>query len=248
MRVTCPGDGELSPGRKVLTLAVHSSHPAAAYRSLSSSMWQPSQQRRNSFMSENLSVFSAGYWRDALSELKKVNRLTLAALVIALTTAIGSLTIPVSQNLHIAFAFIVVAFGAMVYGPIVGAVAGAALDIVGFIAHPSGAFFPGYTLSAILSGMIYGLFLYRCRITVLRLLLVKAVINYGINVGLGCLWSALLIGKAYRFFFFTSLIKNTLMLPIEVILLWLTLQILLSVLDSAHLLPASQHSRRIPFI
>lgn len=197
-------------------------------------------------MSEKSSIFTVKYWTAATTELRKVNRLTLAALVIALTTIIGTFTIPVAQNLHIAFAFLIVAFGAMVYGPVVGSIAGAAADIIGFIAHPVGIFFPGYTLSAILSGLIYGLFLYRCRITVLRLLLVKFIINYGINVGLGCLWSAMLIGKAYRFFFFASLLKNTLMLPVEVAMLYVTLQILLPILDGARLLPFRQSSRHIP--
>ncbi|MFT8871658.1 MAG: folate family ECF transporter S component [Sporolactobacillus sp.] len=193
-----------------------------------------------------MSIFTTSYWQSAIAELQKVNRLTLAALVIALATVLGSFAIPVSQNLHIVFTFLLFAFGAMVYGPVVGAVAGAAADIVGYIAHPMGAFFPGYTLSAILSGLIYGLLLYRTRITVLRLVLVKLTINYAINVGLGCLWSALLFGKAYYFFFAASLLKNTLMLPIEVVLLYVTLQVLLPVLGSAHLLPKSARQTRIP--
>lgn len=187
-----------------------------------------------------MSIFTKAYWQSAAAELKKVNRLTLAAFVIALVTVAGTFAIPVSQNLHIVFTFLFFAFGAIIYGPVVAAATGATADIVGFIAHPSGAFFPGYTLSAILSGLIYGLFLYRQRITVLRLILVKLIINYGINVGLGCLWSAMLFGKAYSFFFIASLLKNTLMLPIEVAILYVTLQVLLPILAGAHLLPGSK--------
>ena len=58
------------------------------------------------------------------------------------------------------FAFLAIAVIGMLFGPTVGFVAGLACDIVGFIAHPSGAFIPVYTLVAGLQGLIYGIVLY----------------------------------------------------------------------------------------
>ncbi|WP_010632579.1 folate family ECF transporter S component [Sporolactobacillus vineae] len=198
-------------------------------------------------MDKNLSVFSAAYWKAAAAECHKINRLTLAALVIALSVVIGSFFIPVAANLHISFNFLVVAFGSMIYGPFVGIIAGAVIDIIGYILHPFGAFFPGYTLSSMLGCLIYALFLYRSRITVLRIFLAKLIVNFGVNVGLGCLWSAMLMGKGYLFFLANSLIKNTLMLPIETVMLVVLLQILLPALTRAHLIQ-DQHSKHISLI
>lgn len=198
-------------------------------------------------MDKSLSVFSAAYWKAAAAECHKINRLTLAALVIALSVVIGSFSIPVATNLHISFNFLVVAFGAMIYGPFVGIIAGAAIDIIGYILHPFGAFFPGYTLSSMLGCLIYALFLYRSRISVLRLFLAKLIVNFGVNVGLGCLWSAILMGKGYLFFLTNSLIKNTLMLPIETVMLAAVLQIVLPALIRAHLIQ-DQHSKHISLI
>ena len=58
------------------------------------------------------------------------------------------------------FAFLAIAVIGMLFGPTVGFVAGLVCDIVGFIAHPSGAFIPVYTLVAGLQGLIYGIVLY----------------------------------------------------------------------------------------
>jgi ECF transporter S component (folate family) len=194
--------------------------------------------KRGGIFMEAFSICTAAYWRAAASELRKIRNLVLAALVVSFATIIGTFSIPVALNLHISFTFLFIAFGCMIYGPILGLFAGAAFDIIGYITHPFGAFFPGYTLSAMLSGLIYGLFLYRCRLSVLHIFLAKLIVNYGVNVLLGSLWSKILIGRAFLFFFINSLIKNTLMLPIEVVLLTITLQILLPVLVRAHLLPA----------
>lgn len=198
-------------------------------------------------MDKNLSVFSAAYWRSAAAECHKLNRLTLAALAIALSVVIGSFSIPVAVNLHISFNFLVVALGSMIYGPLVGLIAGAVIDIIGYILHPFGAFFPGYTLSSMLGCLIYALFLYRSRISVLRLFLAKLIVNFGINVGLGCLWSAMLMGKGYLLFLANSLIKNMVMLPIETFMLAVLLQILLPALTRLHLVPV-QHRNHISLI
>ncbi|MCL1631495.1 folate family ECF transporter S component [Sporolactobacillus sp. CPB3-1] len=198
-------------------------------------------------MNKVYSVFNAAYWKAAAAELRKLNRLTLAAIIVSLSVVIGYFSIPVAQNLHISFAFLVVAFGATVYGPLLGVLTGAILDIAGYITHPFGAFFPGYTLSSMLGCFIYGLFLYRKRLTVLRIFTAKLVVNLGVNVGLGCLWSQMLIGKGYWFFFVNSLIKNLVMLPIETIMLTVLLQLLLPILTRAHLIPI-QNGRHISLI
>jgi hypothetical protein len=94
---------------------------------------------------------------------------------------------------------------------------------------------------------IYGLFLYHSRISVIRIFLAKLIVNFAVNVGLGCLWSQMLFGKGYWFFLINSLIKNSLMLPIETIMLTVLLQTLLPALTRAHLIPI-QNGNRISLI
>ena len=112
----------------------------------------------------------------------------------------------------------------MCYGPLVGIMAGAVIDSVGFLISSYGEpYFPGLMISAMLSGLIYGVMLYRRKPTVWRIILTRLIINYDINVLLGSVWKAMLYGKGYLYYATSGLVKNTIMLPIEVFLMWVVL-------------------------
>lgn len=177
------------------------------------------------------------YWISAAGEFHKLRSLVFAALIIALATVMNSFYIPVSQNLHISFTFIVMVFGSIIFGPVVGLAAGVVYDLLGFIITPSFVFFPGYTLSSMLEFFIYGLFLYHRQISVLSIFIAKFLVDFGIHVGLGSLWSYMLYGKGYYYFFAKSLIKNLIMLPVEVVMLVALLQIVLPVLVHEKIVP-----------
>lgn len=163
------------------------------------------------------SVFSKHYWKQSAGELKRLRMLTLGALLCALGIAISGLYIVVGENLRVYFTFFITAVGCSVYGPVVGMLAAAVTDTMGYIMFPSGAYFPGYMLSEMLGALIYSLFLYRKKITVLRIYGAKLLVNLLVNVALGCLWSKILYGQGYLYYLVKSLIKNTLLLPLEVI-------------------------------
>lgn len=183
--------------------------------------------------------FSAGFWRCAAQELKKPRVLALAALFIALDVAISALFIPVpgAQNLRIYFTFLVKGLGGVIYGPIVGMLTGFIGDIAGFMLHPSGGFFPGYTLTAILSGLFYGLFFYRAKVGIVRIILCKFSVNLLINVCLGSVWSAMLYEKGYIFYLTSSIVKNGLLLPVEAAMLFAFFGVIFPVLSRMNFLP-----------
>ena len=60
-----------------------------------------------------------------------------------------------------AFGFAAVALCAMLFGPWWAALTAALGDLVGALLFPTGAFFPGFTLTAACTGLIFGLCLYR---------------------------------------------------------------------------------------
>ena len=186
------------------------------------------------------SSLSPAYWKASLGELKSLRRWVFAALICALSIVIGAFFLSVGPNLRVKFTFFFTAVGCAVYGPILGILVGGVSDILGYLLFPSGAFFPGYTLSAMAGGLIYALFLYRKRITVMRLFLAKFFVNYLVNVGLGCLWSHILFGKGYLYYASTSLIKNTLLLPLEVILLSALFAVLIPAISRMGLLPGHE--------
>ena len=92
---------------------------------------------------------------------EKIFTLVCLALLTAMQIVIARiLVIPLSESLRISFSFIPVVIAARRFG-IMGAVTVYGLgDFIGAVAFPTtGAYFPGFTLTAVISGAIYGIFL-----------------------------------------------------------------------------------------
>lgn len=183
------------------------------------------------------SIFSPAYWQEAWAQIKNLRQLTFAALVCALSVVAGGFFITVGDNLRIYFTFFITAVGCSVYGPVLGLMTAAVTDTLNYVLFPAGAYFPGYLLSEIAGALIYSLFLYRRKITVFRLFGAKFLVNYLVNVGLGCLWNQILYGKGYLYYMVKSLIKNSLLLPIEVMAMAALFSLLLPVFSRLGLLP-----------
>lgn len=201
-------------------------------------------------MSTYCSTFSPVYWLSAVGELKNLRRLAFAALTVALSIVISSLYIPVSDNLRIYFKFLVTSVGSAVYGPLAALLVGAVSDTLGFFLHPSGAYFPGYMLSEMLGCLFYALLLYRKRVSVLRLFVAKLLINLLINILLGSLWSAILFSKGFIFYFTQSIVKNLLLLPLEVAAMTALFTLLLPQLEKLGAVPARPKTQKrvVPWI
>ena len=197
-----------------------------------------------------LSPLSPSYWRTAAGELRHLRILIFASLMAAASVVMSSFFIPfpMAENLRIYFTFTVTSVCALVCGPVVALLYGFASDIIGFVIHPTGAFFPGYTLSTMLGAFVFALFFYRRRITLLRIILAKLLINAFINVGLGSLWSAILYNKGYYYFLAKSLVKNSIMLPVEILILIALFRLLLPILADADLIPRPVGKNTLPVI
>ncbi|MCT4597025.1 MAG: folate family ECF transporter S component [Vallitalea sp.] len=83
----------------------------------------------------------------------------LIAISIILTRVFG-IMVPVAgvSALRISFGMIPVYIASFLFGPLMGGLVGMISDLIGFMLNPmGGAYFPGFTLSAILIGIIPGL-------------------------------------------------------------------------------------------
>ena len=157
--------------------------------------------------------------------MRNVRVLAFAGLIAALAMILECFPVYLlGPSLKIYFSFLVISLGCRCYGPVVGMMVGAIVDSLGFLLSGYGEpYFPGYLLTAILSGLIYGVGLYRRPLRWWRVLAVRLAINYGSNVLLGSVWKAMLYGKGYYYYFTTGLVKNTTLLPVEVVLTLLVL-------------------------
>ena len=170
----------------------------------------------------------AKLFRDSLAEFKSLPSLAGAAMLVAMEVLLHFLfMIPLSETLRISFSFVASAMIGMLYGPVMGMGCGAIADILRYMIKPMGAYFPGYTLTAILSGLVYGLFLYKNKATLLRIIGAKSIVNIILNGGLNTLWSTIISGTPYWVLFTTRITKNCIFLVIESAILFLLLDLVL---------------------
>lgn len=178
--------------------------------------------------------FSKAYWRDAALEMKDTRMLVFAALMIALRVAMKGLYIPLGPTLKINSAFFVNALGAMVFGPVVAALAAIVSDVLGYILWPQvGPYFLPYVLIEIAGSMIFALFLYRAKVTPTRVILSRFCIDFFVNIVLNApityLFYKMVMGKSYVMFQIPHILKNLAMFPVESVLLTLFLSAMIPI-------------------
>ncbi len=156
------------------------------------------------------SVQSGSYLKASFSAMHSTRLLVFAALMIAMARALSIVPgIPIAHT-KLTFGFLARALCAMVCGPILGLVYGFVEDILGFILQPTGEFFIGYTLSTMLGVLVYAVFLYRRKVTVVNIVLANLVVNLFVNALLGSVWTMMTRGGGYWGWFIPSLLKNLL--------------------------------------
>jgi ECF transporter S component (folate family) len=153
-------------------------------------------------------------------EIKNVRCITLMAMFGAISVVLGTLTLLIGDFLKVGFTFLPNEFIYYLFGPAVGAFFGAAMDILTFIVKPLGTFFPGFTISAILSGLMFGFLLYKKPISLKRIFFAKLLHMVVINMLLNTYWLSILLGDAYAALFPIRALKAVIMLPIETLLVF----------------------------
>ena len=127
--------------------------------------------------------------------------------------------------LEIGFDFLTVAATGYLYGPWVAGLSGFATDVLGYLLRPNGPYFPGFTLSAILLGVVYGLFYYRRPVSVRRIVCTKLCVMLLFNFFLTPLWLHLMYGQAFVILTQIRIVKNLIKFPVDVALAYLVLRL-----------------------
>ena len=89
------------------------------------------------------------------------------------------------------------------------------MDILKYLIKPTGAFFPGFTLIAMLAGLIYGSFYYKKELSFWRVLAAHITVALVCNVLLNTWCLSILYGKAFAVLLPARLVKNAIMCPID---------------------------------
>jgi len=162
----------------------------------------------------------ATLFHDSYLEFKKTSTITTASMFAAIAVVLGSMSLEIGNYIKIGFSSIANQFVYYLFGPVVGGFFGGALDILKYFVKPTGEFFPGWTLSAMLAGVIYGCFFYKRKLSFLRVLAAELTVAVICNMLLGTLWLDIMYGKGFMVLLPARVIKNLIMSPVNALVFY----------------------------
>ncbi len=169
-----------------------------------------------------LSVFSLirSQFSDSLRALSRTRTMTTAGLLLAIQMVLSSYgVIEVTDSLKISLAHLAIAPTAILFGPVAAGLQGALSDVLGFMLKPTGPYFPGFTLSAALLGVIYGMMLYKTKRTTWQIIAARVIVCLFVNIVLNTVFLTMLYGPSRLATLPIRVFKNLIQLPIDCLLL-----------------------------
>ena len=142
--------------------------------------------------------------------------LVTAAILIALQIILSRFLSINAWNLKIGFAFVAEFVAAYFYGPAFSTVVAVISDILGALLFPSGAFFPGFTLTALLTGLLYGCMLYKKQ-NLFRIILTVLIDQLVLGFMLNTYWISILYGSTFMAVAATRVFQCVIMIPVEIV-------------------------------
>lgn len=121
-------------------------------------------------------------------------------------------------NIKIGFSFVPIVIAAMLLGPVEAGIVGALGDFVGALLFPIGPYFPGFTLTAFLTGITFGIFLHRAR-TWPRIIGAVAVNQLLLSLMLNTLWISILYGSPFAPLVITRLPQCAVLTAFQIIII-----------------------------
>ena len=149
-------------------------------------------------------------------------KLAISALLLTADVILTRLIAFNTPIMKIGLGFTASALCAMIYGPWWAALIAALGDLLGSLLFPTGAYFPGFTLTAACTGLIFGLCLYRKEPVwhrpVLAAVLNCVLVSYLANTAMICFIS----GNPYKVMLAARLVQLAVKLPLQIVVLtWL---------------------------
>ena len=161
--------------------------------------------------------------------------ISISAMLVALCVVLDRLS-AMNEFIKVGLGFVPVVIAAILYGPATSALVYGLADFIAANLFPKGAYFPGFTLSAILMGLIYGLFLYEwkrdavkttCSDSVVKKVLryiwrvvMPTILNSAVGMFLTTYWITILSGKnTYFANFQLRLPQYAIFIPLNLILI-----------------------------
>ena len=160
---------------------------------------------KKEFVYDNKLVFKTPfhkeYFKDSFKFLDSTKKIVTIAMLFSLMMVCKLFSLPSGfSNLGISLTYLFFSLICLIYGPSAGLMIGFFSDVLGhFLFNKYGApFYFGYTIQAMLTGFVYGLFFYKTRITFTRCFIARVIVNLLLNVIWGSICFGDLMGYDYE--------------------------------------------------
>ncbi|MDR2516948.1 MAG: folate family ECF transporter S component [Spirochaetaceae bacterium] len=150
--------------------------------------------------------------------MPKVKKLVLGSLLLALLIVVERLLSIQTPILRVSFAYVPLMLGGMLLGPGWSTLIAVLGDLLGMLLFPKASFFIGYTVSAALTGFVYGLFLHNTKTRkqfFARLVVSNLIVLLFVSAGLTSLWIVITLRRAFFVLLPVRLISAAIRFPVE---------------------------------
>lgn len=123
-------------------------------------------------------------------------------------------------NLKIGFSFVPIVVTAMLFGVLEAGLVGAVGDIISAVLFPVGTYFPGFTVTAFLNGVIFAVFLKK-KVTLVRITAAVLIVQLIGSLLLNTLWISVLYQSPFWPLFVTRIYQTFAMTIVQIVTIWL---------------------------
>ncbi len=154
--------------------------------------------------------------------MNKTKKIILSALFIAATIVLGRILSIRTSIITIGFSFVPIMLSAIILGPKYSTFIATISDIIGALLLPTGSYYFGFTVTSFLTGLTYGLILYRKKFKLdknftKRLIISSILVTLLYNGVLNTVWIILMNKGASKIVVPVRIIKQLIMAPIKVV-------------------------------
>lgn len=123
--------------------------------------------------------------------------LAVMGVLIALEVVIAHfVTFRPTQTIKLSLDFIPIVIAGIMFGPVPAMIIGMLADILGAFIFPVGPYFPGFTVTAALTGLLYGALLHDKQ-NMIRIVIAVAIQQWVLSLILNTYWLKVLYGMPY---------------------------------------------------
>lgn len=144
-----------------------------------------------------------------------VQKLVIMGVLVAMEIVLSRFLSFNTWNTKIGFGFIPIAAAAILMGPVEAAVCGGLADFLGATLFPIGAYFPGFTATAALTGLVFGLFFHKEQ-TPLRVVPAVLINQFILGLLVNTYWISVLYGSPFKELLVTRVTQSVVLSIVQI--------------------------------